>query len=272
MKQAGDKLPVNPGYVAEGRRCAPPYAPAVFTELPMLAIVVLGVVSTSMLPLVQRLMTPRAHAAEVALSAADILRTVREAQSVKRQTLNGQLRTDAGVTLPFLLVSDGPRIQYRFQPPAPAATFQVQLNDENSQLQEVGSGERLSPLNFDKPVLSTDLTYEDLALRFLYWSRSRIVDEDTVKTRRAWKLRCDAPGRRSDYSSVNLWIDKESGALLKAEGYDWDGGLLKRFDVISAQKIEGAWYLKQMRIETLDPAAGGKVRSRTYLEIKGVAK
>ncbi len=212
-----------------------------------------------------------AEAPPPAVDAADILRTVREAQSTKRQTLNGQLRTDAGVTLPFLLVSDGPRIQYRFQPPAPAATFQVQLNDENSQLQEVGSGERLTPLNFDKPVLSTDLTYEDLALRFLYWSRARLADEETVKTRRAWKLRCDAPGRRSEYSSVNLWIDKESGALLKAEGFDWSGNLRKRFDVISAQKIEGAWYLKQMRIETLDPAAG-KVRSRTYLEIKGVAK
>ena len=206
-----------------------------------------------------------------AVDAADILRTVREAQSVKRQTLNGQLRTDAGVTLPFALVSEGPRIQYRFQPPAPAATFQVQLNDENSQLQEVGSGEKLTPLNFDKKVLDTDLTYEDLALRFLYWSRARITEEETIKTRRAWKLRCDAPGRRSEYSSVNLWIDKESGALLKAEGYGWDGNLHKRFDVISAQKIEGAWYLKQMRIETLDPASN-RVRSRTYLEIKGVAK
>ena len=213
----------------------------------------------------------RGAEAPAAVDAADILRTVREAQSVKRQTLNGQLRTDAGVTLPFALVSDGPRIQYRFQPPAPAATFQVQLNDENSQLQEVGSGEKLTPLNFDKRVLDTDLTYEDLALRFLYWSRARITDEETVKTRRAWKLRCDAPGRRSEYSSVNLWIDKESGALLKAEGYGWDGNLHKRFDVISAQKIEGAWYLKQMRIETLDPASN-RVRSRTYLEIKGVAK
>ncbi len=218
-------------------------------------------------------LAPIAHGAEApaAVDAGDILRTVREAQSVKRQTLSGQLRTDAGVTLPFLLVSDGPRIQYRFQPPAPAATFQVQLNDENSELQEIGSGDKLTPLTFGKTVLATDLTYEDLALRFLYWSRARIVDEDTIKTRRSWKLRCDAPSRRSEYSSVNLWIDKESGALLKAEGYGWEGNLRKRFDVISAQRIEGAWYLKQMRIETLDPA-GGKVRSRTYLEIKGVAK
>ena len=98
-------------------------------------------------------LVPIAHGAEApaaAVDAGDILRTVREAQSVKRQTLSGQLRTDAGVTLPFLLVSDGPRIQYRFQPPAPAVTFQVQLNDENSELQEIGSGEQAHAFDLRK--------------------------------------------------------------------------------------------------------------------------
>lgn len=215
-------------------------------------------------------------AAEPQLNAHDILRSVREAQAGKREKLLGQLRTGEGKTFPFLLVSDGPRIRYQFQPPAPAETVQVRLLDENSQLEEItdAGSDKLTPVNFDKRVLGTDLAYEDLALRFLYWSRAWIVDEETVKTRPAWKLRLDAPGRRSQYSSVNLWVDKESGALLRAEGYDWNGSLAKRFEVVSAQKINGAWYLKQMRIESLDAAAeggGSKVRSRTYLEIKGVA-
>jgi len=50
------------------------------------------------------------------------------------------------------------------------------------------------------------------------------------------------------------------------EGYDWRGRLAKRFEVISVQKIEGQWFLKQMRIEELQPGTG-KVQSRTYLEI-----
>ncbi|MBV9126922.1 MAG: outer membrane lipoprotein-sorting protein [Verrucomicrobia bacterium] len=220
-----------------------------------------------------------ARAAEAAqpnnLNAADILRAVREAQAGKRQTLRGQLRTSDGKIFPFLLTSDGPRIRYQFQPPAPAETVQVRLNDENSQLEEISNGgnsERLTPANFDKKVLGTDLAYEDLALRFLYWSRARISDEETIKTRRAWKLRLDAPGRRSQYSTVLLWVDKESGALLRAEGYDEAGQLVKKFEVVSAQKIDGAWYLKQMRIETVDPANDGRVKSRTYLEIKDVVR
>ncbi len=217
-----------------------------------------------------------AAAAPSDLNAADILRAVREAQSGKQETLAGQLRTGDGKVYPFALVSDGPRIRYQFQPPAPVETVQVRLLDENSQLEATtdSGSERLTPVNFDKRVLGTDLAYEDLALRFLYWSRAKIVDEETVKTRPAWKLRLDAPSRRSQYSSVNLWVDKESGALMRAEGYDWSGNLLKRFEVVSGQKINGAWYLKQMRIETFDTADGasGKVRSRTYLEIKGVTR
>ncbi len=66
----------------------------------------------------------------------------------------------------------------------------------------------------------------------------------------------NAPTHRTQYSSVNLWVDKESGALLQADAYDWQGKPIKRFEVISGQKIEGKWYLKQMRIEGLDPGDG----------------
>jgi hypothetical protein len=66
---------------------------------------------------------------------------------------------------------------------------------------------------------------------------------------------------------VLLWVDQESGALMRMEGYDGEGRLTKRFEVVSAQKIEGRWFLKQMRIEEMEPGTG-KVQSRSYLEIK----
>jgi negative regulator of sigma E activity len=76
-----------------------------------------------------------------------------------------------------------------------------------------------------------------------------------------------APSRDSQYSNVFLWIDKASGALMRMEGYDWDGQPTKRFEVVSAQKIDNRWFLKQMRVEELQPGTD-KVQSRTYLEIK----
>jgi negative regulator of sigma E activity len=80
-------------------------------------------------------------------------------------------------------------------------------------------------------------------------------------------LQLRAPSRESQYGSVFLWIDKGSGALMRMEGYDPDGKLVKRFEVISAQKIDKRWFLKQMRIEQLQPGTK-HVQSRTYLEIK----
>ena len=108
---------------------------------------------------------------------------------------------------------------------------------------------------------------EDLAFKFLYWPTARVVGEENVRTRKCWKLQLRAPSRESQYSNVLLWIDKASGALMRMEGYDWDAKLVKRFEVVSAQKIEGRWFLKQMRVEEFQPGTN-HVQARAYLEIK----
>ena len=64
-----------------------------------------------------------------------------------------------------------------------------------------------------------------------------------------------------------LRVDKEGGVLMRMEGYDWNGRLAKRFEVVSAQKIEGRWFLKQMRIEEILPGTN-HIEGRAYLEIK----
>lgn len=207
------------------------------------------------------------------INAADILRAIRDGQADKHETLDGQLRTSAGTVFPFRLISNGPLVRYQFPGPPPV-TVQVHYNDENSALEEIsaaGGTERMTTANFDQPILRTDLTFEDLALKFLYWSRAVIEGDDSIRTRAAWKMQLTAPSHRTQYAHVELWVDKESGGLLRAEATDWQGRLSKRFEVVSGQKFAGRWYLKQMRIETLDPGTS-KVRSRTYLEIKALEK
>jgi hypothetical protein len=66
---------------------------------------------------------------------------------------------------------------------------------------------------------------------------------------------------------VLLWVDQQGGAIMRMEGYDWEKRLAKRFEVVSGQKIDGRWFLKQMRVEEFEPGTS-KVRGRTYLEIK----
>ena len=207
------------------------------------------------------------------LTASEILRAVREAQGGRHDTINGVLRDDTTDSkFPFRLVADGPQVRYEFQGPPPTAV-QVRYNADGSELVESGpdgSG-KLTPANFDKRILGTDVSYEDLALRFLYWTNATVEGDDSIITRSAWKLRLTAPNHRTQYSSVLVWVDKESGGILQVEGYDWNGKLLKRFKVVGVKPFAGKTYLGKMRIEGFNPG-DGHAHSRTYLELNSLAK
>jgi negative regulator of sigma E activity len=106
----------------------------------------------------------------------------------------------------------------------------------------------------------------ELALEFLYWPNASIEREENLKTRPCILLRLHSPTRSSQYSVVFAWVDKETGALMRIEGHDWEGRLVRRFEVISGQKIDRGWLLKQMRIQAIDPTTQ-KTTRRVYLEI-----
>jgi len=183
--------------------------------------------------------------------------------------LQAQLRSGS-TTTPFRIVVDG-AVRYQFD--TPEQELILELKEDGSTLSE-RTGGKAAPVKaarFDDSVRGTGITYEDLALRFLYWKNPKILDEETVRSRKAWKIEVQSGRDSSQYGVARLWVDKESGALLRIEGYNRDGKLLRRFEVISAQKLDNQWMLKQMRVEMLDPETK-KVINRTYLEVLGKAE
>jgi len=181
-------------------------------------------------------------------------------------SLDAQLRNGSSVT-PFQIVVDG-KVHYIFH--SPDQELILELSGQEPILTERVGGKSapVKPARFDDHVRGTGITYEDLSLRFLYWKNPKLLGEETIQTRRAWKIEVQAMGDSSQYGVARLWIDEESGALLRIEGYDRQGKLIRRFEVISAQKLDNQWMLKQMRIETVDPAAR-KTINRSYLEVLG---
>lgn len=199
-------------------------------------------------------------------SAKEILDSVRMLESREQIDLDGQLR-ESETIIPFHLSQTGPLIRYSFVDPD--EVLQLHLGENGSRLDlvtDTGS-KKFSPEKLNQKIRGTVVTYEDLALKFLYWPNARVLGDETVRTRSCWKLQVVAPARDSQYWNVVLWVDKASGALMRMEGYDWNGKLAKRFEVISGQKIDNRWFLKQMRVEELQPGTN-KVQARTYLEIK----
>lgn len=198
--------------------------------------------------------------------AQEILAKAREQVARQELEVKGQLREN-GVIVPFRLSENGPVIRYSFTNPDEA--LQLRLGDTEAKLEHIsGSGvDHITGAEFSQKVRGMAVTYEDLSLKFIYWPNANVVDEDYVNTQRVWKLELQPPGRQSQYSRVFLWCHQKSGALMRMEGFDWNGRLAKRFEVVSVQDIGGRTFLKQMRIEEFDPATG-KVRPPAYLEIK----
>jgi len=199
-------------------------------------------------------------------SANEILDSVRMLESRQRLDLQGQLRENDSL-IPFHLTQAGPLVRYSFENPEEA--LQLRLGENGSRLDIVSDegAETIPATKLEQKIRGTGITYEDLALKFLYWPNGRVLGDETVHARSCWKVQLQSPSRASQYSNVLLWVDKTSGALMRMEGYDWNAKLSKRFEVVSAQKIDNRWFLKQMRVEELDPNTN-KVVSRTYLEIK----
>src|SRR5712691_4741016 len=199
-------------------------------------------------------------------SAKEILASVRMQQAQQQIDLQGQLRENDKI-IPFRITQTGPIIHYTFSNPDEVLQLRLEENGSRLDLVKENGTEKFASSRLNQKIRGTGVSYEDLALKFLYWPNARVAGDETVRTRSCWKLQVVASSRNSQYWNVVIWVDKANGALMRMEAYAWDGKLAKRFEVISAQKIDNRWFLKQMRVEELQPGTN-KVQARTYLEIK----
>ncbi len=223
-------------------------------------------VALAVLPL-----TPAPAAEDATPDAREILKAVRVAQSDQNWKFRGHL--EMGKTkIPFRLIIANGVMSYEFTDTHDALT--LRLGDKDSRLEETKGGktEKVAPAKFDDPVRDTDLTYEDLAMKFLYWPDAKVVGDDTIMASPSWKIEIHPPDKSgTQFSKVNVWIAKEHGGLMKAENYDTQGRLIRRFIVRNVMKRDGAWFLKTMRIETIPPGKGSD-STPTYLEIDDIEK
>jgi Outer membrane lipoprotein-sorting protein len=201
-----------------------------------------------------------------AQDANAILDQIRSAQAQISRPLSGRLRPEDGESIPFRLQLKGGEFDYNFT--NPPETIRLQLSENGSLMtdEKAGGQQVLTGSRLGEPVRGTDITYEDLSLRFIYWKNAKYEGEQSVRTITCSVVLVQPSVRNSDYASVRLWIAKDRGALIKAEAFNSQGKAIKRYEVISGQQIEGKTIFKQIRIERLDPQTG-KVVSRTYLEL-----
>jgi len=203
------------------------------------------------------------------LNGDDVLKMVRYSYTRINRSFKGQLRHDKK-KIPYLLALRPQSITFRFG--TPDQVIQLTTDKGNLVLKE-SFGDK-SKLEVVKPewyrsrIRGTDVTFDDISMRFLYWPNAKIIDKNAKYLRRnAWVVQVMNPSGLGEYGSVRVWVDKGSGSMLKMEGYEpIEGRKIKEFKVQSVKKMGDIWMVDQMLIETLNPATGKRI-SRTYLDI-----
>ncbi len=205
-------------------------------------------------------------------AVGDILRTARYVATLQQHDLKGQIRK-GNVKTPVMLYLRGENIQFQYlrRQTNKWAPFHMRLEKDHYDLFEMKDGKtlRFPASKLGQAIEGTDLSYEDLAMRFLYWPKGKVEGSEKIKGRDCWKVRLENPGKSGRYAVVYVWVDKKAGALIQVVGYN--GGnpamLLKRFLVSEIMKVGNAYTLRTMRVDSYDPVTN-KTTGITYVEFE----
>ncbi|MGA0849189.1 MAG: outer membrane lipoprotein-sorting protein, partial [Chthoniobacterales bacterium] len=191
------------------------------------------------LAVVLMLVLPVARGAAAEPDPQELLKVARMASTQQEASVRGRLRAGA-VSTPFQLKVDFGRLRFAFE--NPERVYEVRLDEETSGVYDA-KGRSLRRGMQETVAEGTPVTVEDLSLGFLYWPDARLLGKESVRGRGAWKIELRPGKRGSEFAVVRVWLDQASGALLRIEGFDWEGKLLRRFEVVSGQRIDGQWML-----------------------------
>jgi hypothetical protein len=177
--------------------------------------------------------------------------------------LSGTLRKGNSRT-PVMLFLKGQNIQFQFsENKGPWQVFHMRIGDEALDLFEMIDGKQktFAPQKLVTPIAGTDLTYEDLAMRFFYWPNPKLEGEENVGGQACYKIRIDKPRNAAGrYEVVYVWVHKKFGAFMRIRGHDRNGGLVKEFQVEDVMQVaKDLWTLRKMQVATHDPATGRRI-------------
>lgn len=202
-------------------------------------------------------------------AADDLLRTARYVATLQDANLKGSLQKSGvkGKVPIELFLLQGQGIEFQVHDGKQWNKFQLKLTDEEYDLFEgVGNKiRRFDRAKLTKPVMGTDLTYEDLSMAFLYWPNGKTLKEESLGFGRdSWMIRLVNPKAKGEYKTVDVWVHKDSGALMQIYGYRADGKCIKIFKVTEVMKVgKGQYSIKTMKVQSYDD--NGRTKGITSL-------
>ena len=204
------------------------------------------------------IVSPAAYAqnAQQILEGARVAATLTQVEEGLTGKLDGRI--------PIVLFLRGKEIQFQFNEGKEWQKFHMRLSDDSYDLFEMRDEKtfKFPDAKITQAIAGTDLTYEDLALRFFYWPNPILEGQEEIGGRPAYKLRVNKPkGTTGRYDTVYIWVDVKFGAFMQIRGFN-NSRLLKEFKVEDVMQISsGVWTLKKMQVASYTGEAGAERRS-----------
>lgn len=176
--------------------------------------------------------------------------------------------------IPFSLSVRGETLAFQYKQGDAWQRFDVRIREKNADLMLVNQGRAqvMAPARYADRIAGTDVSYEDLSMRFLYWKGGKVQEntsDSRVKGRDCYVLEIPNPTPSvGQFAHVRVWVDKENGTAWQIDGYGADGKLRKRFTITSVQKLsDGTWFFKQMKLEVRNPNNPDRTQALNYIEM-----
>ena len=130
----------------------------------------------------------------------------------------------------------------------------IRLDFSDDKINVVRSFESLSKEikndDLSNSIRGTDISYDDIVMRFLDWPDPALLKVEKAKGGKAWKIRCANPNKTQLYSIVDVWVSQRSGAIVRMNAYNQERRIIKSFEVDSIQQIKGDWFVETMIVRT----------------------
>ncbi len=114
-------------------------------------------------------------------------------------------------------------------------------------------------------VWGSHIAYYDLGFGFLHWPNPKWVAEDETRGRKCDVVEVSAAGE--PYQRVKMWIDREYRAVLRAEMYNADDQLVKRYMLTSILRVGDIYVPRGMDFDFVPADQALPSQERSRLEI-----
>lgn len=206
--------------------------------------------------------------------ANQMIKNIRLSATLQEFDLEGSIR-GGGKKFPIGLYVREENMQFDLKN---GERFHIRLGDEKAELltlDDSGKTRAFPTAKLIQPIAGTDITYEDLTLRFLYWPNAKLEGEENVNGADCYRIRLDNKTGQGAFGAVYVWVHKKYGAFWQIRAHDRAGKPIKEFLVNDVMQLPGkkAYTVKSMRVNTLEERGNEyRTKSVTYLDFQSPKK